>query len=130
MMPEEQRSKLRDTYLFKYEVEKLDPTKSVLCQVVGRDGKAWNCDFKLTPAGIAVGDSVLHCHVLTVSHVSLTTLPDEHTLKLAELGALIDTCDFGHKFVKLPSHPMRYGKPRCPNCMASGLNRYRGENAD
>lgn len=129
-MSEEQRSKLRDTYLFQYEVEKLDPTKSLLCQVVGNDGKAWNCDFKLTPAGSAVGDSVLQCHVLTVSHEGLTTLPDEHTLKLAELGALIDTCDFGHKFVKLPSHPMRYGKPRCPNCMASGLNRYRGENAD
>lgn len=60
----------------------------------------------------------------------LKKLSDEHTLKLVELGAMIETCDLGHKFVKLPSHPMRYGKPRCPNCMSLGLNRYRGENAD
>lgn len=126
----EEQSKNRNTYLFQYEVQALDPTKSILCQVVGNDGAAWNCDFKLTPAGTVIGDSVLQHHVLTVSHVGLKTLPDEHMLKLVELGATIDTCDLGHKFVKLPTHPMRYGKPRCPNCMASGLNRHRGENAD
>jgi len=128
-MAEEQTNN-RNTYLFQYEIQALDPTKSILCQVVSNDGKAWNCDFKLTPAGTAIGNSVLQHHVLTVSHVGLKTLPDEHTLKLVEFGATIETCDLNHKFVKLPTHPMRYGKPRCPNCMASGLNRYRGENAD
>jgi len=36
---------------------------------------------------------------------------------------LIDTCDFGHKFAKLSDHPMRDGNPRCPHCMAIGLDR-------
>lgn len=31
-------------------------------------------------------------------------------------------CDFGHRFVRLPDHPMRNGLPRCPHCMAAGLD--------
>lgn len=35
---------------------------------------------------------------------------------------VIDMCDQGHKFAKLPDHPMRDGKARCPHCMATGLD--------
>jgi len=41
--------------------------------------------------------------------------------------AIIDTCDFGHKFAKLPDHPLRDGKARCPHCLASGLDGARDE---
>lgn len=41
---------------------------------------------------------------------------------------LIETCDEGgHKYAKLPDHPMRQGMPRCPHCMAIGLDRARTE---
>ena len=41
---------------------------------------------------------------------------------------VIDTCDEGgHKYAKLPDHPMRQGIPRCPHCMAIGLDRARSE---
>lgn len=45
---------------------------------------------------------------------------------------VIDTCDEGgHRFAKLPNHPMRDGRPRCPHCMAVGLDRARyGMQAD
>lgn len=39
---------------------------------------------------------------------------------------VIDTCDLGHKFAKLPDNPvMADGLPRCPHCMAAGLDRAR-----
>lgn len=34
------------------------------------------------------------------------------------------TCDRGHAFAKLPGHPRRDGFPRCPNCMAEGLDAF------
>lgn len=40
-----------------------------------------------------------------------------------ELVIVIDTCDHGHKFAKLPDHPTKDGKARCPNCMAIGLDK-------
>lgn len=33
-------------------------------------------------------------------------------------GAVIDRCEFGHKFAKLEDHPTRNGSPRCPHCLA------------
>lgn len=41
--------------------------------------------------------------------------------------AVIETCDFGHKFAKLPDHPKKDGLARCPHCMASGLDALRKE---
>ena len=35
---------------------------------------------------------------------------------------VIDTCDLGHKFAKLPDHPTKDGRPRCPYCMAIGID--------
>lgn len=37
--------------------------------------------------------------------------------------AVIDTCDQSHKFVKLPDHPMKDGKARCPYCLSIGHDR-------
>lgn len=36
--------------------------------------------------------------------------------------AVIETCDHGHRYAKLPDHPRRDGKPRCPHCLAIGLD--------
>lgn len=36
--------------------------------------------------------------------------------------AVIEACDAGHKFAKLSDHPLRDGWPRCPHCMAIGLD--------
>jgi len=33
----------------------------------------------------------------------------------------IDTCPAGHKFAKLPDHPLKDGTPRCPHCMAQEI---------
>lgn len=38
---------------------------------------------------------------------------------------VIDTCDLGHKFAKLPDHPTKDGKSRCPICMSNGLDHAR-----
>ena len=38
--------------------------------------------------------------------------------------ATIDKCDQGHKFAKLPDHPFKDGKVRCPYCIAEGLDRF------
>lgn len=38
------------------------------------------------------------------------------------MDALIDECDYGHMFAKLPDHPTRNGLARCPHCMAQGLD--------
>lgn len=47
---------------------------------------------------------------------------------LREPDPLIETCDEnGHRYAKLPDHPMRDGSPRCPHCMAIGLDRARAE---
>jgi hypothetical protein len=35
---------------------------------------------------------------------------------------VVDTCDLGHKFAKLPDHPYKDGIARCPHCMAIGLD--------
>lgn len=35
---------------------------------------------------------------------------------------VIDTCDHGHKFAKLPDHPRRHDMSRCPYCMSAGLD--------
>lgn len=39
-----------------------------------------------------------------------------------EAVAVIDTCDLGHRFAKLPDHPKNNGMARCPHCMALGLD--------
>jgi hypothetical protein len=39
---------------------------------------------------------------------------------------VIDTCDFGHRFAKLPGHPVNSSQlPQCPYCMSIGLKRAR-----
>lgn len=43
--------------------------------------------------------------------------------------AVVDTCDQQHKFVKLPDHPTKDGKARCPYCLAIGLDAERAEQA-
>lgn len=37
--------------------------------------------------------------------------------------AVIDTCEDGHKYAKLPDHPKKDGSSRCPHCMAIGVDR-------
>jgi hypothetical protein len=38
-------------------------------------------------------------------------------------GPIIDECEHGHKFAKLPSHPLnKDGMARCPNCMAGSID--------
>lgn len=47
----------------------------------------------------------------------------EYTASLeAKLQAapIIETCDNGHKYGKLPDHPAKWGLSRCPHCMAKG----------
>jgi hypothetical protein len=44
------------------------------------------------------------------------------TLRAALQSAVIERCEHGHRFAKLPDHPMRHGLPRCPQCMAIGLD--------
>ena len=39
---------------------------------------------------------------------------------------VIDSCDQGHQFAKLNDHPVNSeGRPRCPHCLAIGLDRSR-----
>ena len=33
-----------------------------------------------------------------------------------------DMCDQGHRFAKLPDHPLRDGRPRCVHCLAIGFD--------
>ncbi|MNP89127.1 hypothetical protein D3C85_15280 [compost metagenome] len=40
---------------------------------------------------------------------------------------VIDTCNLGHKFAKLHDHPLKDGAPRCPHCMAMGLDSIRSQ---
>lgn len=41
-------------------------------------------------------------------------------------NVVIDTCDFGHKFAKLPDHPKGpHGNWQCPYCMSIGLTKAR-----
>lgn len=87
--------------------------RSIVAQVVGQESGIWNCNFKITKRPNASSFVVL-----TLSHPKLVHLPSEMGLKVA-----IDTCDFGHKFAKLPDHPKNSdGYPRCPHCMADGLD--------
>lgn len=46
---------------------------------------------------------------------------EEVERKLAD-APVIDTCDQGHKFSKLPDHPLHDGQARCPHCMEIWLN--------
>ena len=43
------------------------------------------------------------------------------------MNSVIDKCEFGHTFAKLPDHPTRDGSPRCPHCLAMGFDKLRGE---
>jgi len=38
---------------------------------------------------------------------------------------IIETCDNGHKFAKLPDHPKKDGLSRCPHCLVIGLDECR-----
>lgn len=51
----------------------------------------------------------------------------QESLALNKQPALIETCDQGHKFIKLPDHPKHDGMARCPYCMATGLDAAREE---
>lgn len=55
------------------------------------------------------------------------TLSIQVTLADGTYNPVIDTCDQGHKFAKLPDHPKRDGISRCPYCMAIGLDGAREE---
>ncbi|TVZ39402.1 hypothetical protein P886_3806 [Alteromonadaceae bacterium 2753L.S.0a.02] len=39
-----------------------------------------------------------------------------------ENHAVIETCERGHNFAKLPDHPQKKGESRCPHCMAQVLD--------
>lgn len=45
-------------------------------------------------------------------------------------SVIIDTCDFGHTYAKLPDHPKKDGSPRCPHCLAEGLDKTRRKSLD
>lgn len=47
-----------------------------------------------------------------------------------DVAPVIDHCDQGHKFAKLSDHPTKDGKPRCPHCMAIGLDKLSEEKND
>jgi len=53
----------------------------------------------------------------------LDAVMEQHGVK-PRIEAVIDTCDLGHVFAKVAGyHPHTSdGKPRCPNCMAQGLD--------
>lgn len=51
----------------------------------------------------------------------------QESLALNKQPALIETCDQGHKFIKLPDHPKHDGMARCPYCMATELDAAREE---
>lgn len=48
-------------------------------------------------------------------------------LRAVEAERLIETCEYGHKFVKLPDHPRTDMGARCPYCMSIGLDAARAE---
>lgn len=49
----------------------------------------------------------------------------------AAVDVFIDMCDHGHKFAKLPDHPVNgSGRPRCPHCLVKGLEHARTELSD
>ncbi len=52
------------------ELEKMQPNKTVLCQVVAEDGSAWNMSFEIND--VPRSDWIV---ALTVSHPELKTLP-------------------------------------------------------
>jgi len=35
---------------------------------------------------------------------------------------VIDRCDHNHVFAKLPDHPVKDGRARCPHCLVIGLD--------
>lgn len=53
----------------------------------------------------------------------------EHVaVSVQKFNPVIDTCDFGHNYAKLPDHPKdTSGRPRCPICMSNGLDGARTE---
>lgn len=56
-----------------------------------------------------------------LAHKPLTT-----PLPLVPVGTglrdvIIDVCDYGHRFPRLPDHPTKQGKALCPYCMAASL---------
>ena len=65
--------------------------------------------------------------------VSVDSTYDAMQSEIDELRAalatapVIDTCDLGHKFAKLPDHPTRNGLARCPHCLVLGLATARAE---
>lgn len=58
--------------------------------------------------------------MLVITHPKPTQLLDDLLSSVT-----IDTCDFGHKFAKLPDHPQKNNQARCPYCMAEGLDALR-----
>ena len=47
-----------------------------------------------------------------------------------KLKLTIETCDYNHKFAKLPDHPKKENLPRCPHCMAEGNDKLKRQNAE
>jgi hypothetical protein len=55
------------------ELENLDPDREIICQVVAKDGKAWNMFFEFAEIPRAKNEWLT---VLSVFHPDLKTLPD------------------------------------------------------
>ena len=55
------------------------------------------------------------------------TFSIQKSLGSSPFNPIIDTCEQGHNFAKLPDHPERDGISRCPYCMAIGLGSAREE---
>lgn len=63
--------------------------------------------------------------VLRIAQDDMNELLDR--LEAAE-RAVIDTCDQGHRFAKLPDHPTQNaGQARCPHCLVQGMQAVRDE---
>lgn len=55
----------------------------------------------------------------------MLTLQQYRERLMAAGDAIVDTCDFGHRFAKLPDHPRVDGRPTCPHCARIGIDRMR-----
>lgn len=53
-----------------------------------------------------------------------TAPPLQKIFEKNKVDVTIDTCDHGHNFAKLPDHPVKDGKARCPYCLSVGFDAF------
>lgn len=83
--------------------------KEIICQVVGEKAGAWNMYLSITQPEKS------ELVVLTLHHPDLAYLPMDCSQPVQGYQ-----CEKGHKFLALPDHPVVFGRPICPHCVAKG----------